>query len=757
MAISNLSGSRLKLVVQDTVAAFPVWNYELVIDNIIVSVDIQRLTYHLCELTLPKKDRLKQITRYAHSFKQELERKTAHATLYNNFLRFKQYLIWCDQNGIFPFSEKTWRKYHGYLWELVLRGSNNAPIWTLSEGTEVGIKEVSANIFFSTTGQALTWCGENTFQWEKQLRQLRSGKCQSHEAYSENELPVILKRISSYFFQLAIPLLMDSPPEMISIEINNNIFDVSVKPINKKGRATNAELNVDTAFNQAMTCAYYLLSYFTAFNSSQLVDLYHPIEWKEDKTSEYYKLTAFKKRANKEVLSFVGGEIHKKSLKFIETLIALSLKYTDKTDGRLIYWLGKGGRQRALNSSQLTRFNIEDRLFLVSDKAFMCVPYLMAIHSHFIETSSKGYIEFSELKLINRTVTKRKKTVRRFYNRRVTTLSFALLAAIIANHPKSRLEDVNLKQILLPLRINREGHDLKIEYFYEHGSRGTFYIDAQYESFLVDIEKYAISRQHKQLSETNYLLPMGSERDVIQWQGLSPSMRYLIDYGVGAGQFFVNLTSSRFRETAAKLARRKANRNSLQVSQILNNQYRTVLKHYSEGNRYDNQQIISQGLAVIEKVAKGHTLEQSKIEVATELVIPVIKYDELIGGNININGVGVACFHKAQHSENHDDSSNSQVCFDYENCIKCQYAKLINDVEPLYRLISFLECMEESWLYYPERFSRNLGKVIELYRKIIIDSLSSKVIQQAQLKLDTDGRHLLWDNLELAALGFKGI
>lgn len=757
MAKSSLSGSRLNQTEQSTVTAFPVWVFELVIDNIVMSVDLQRLTHHLCDPSNPKKNRQQQVTRYAHAFKQALDRKTAHATLHNSFSKLKQYLVWCDQNSRYPFIETTWRQYHSYLWELVLIGKSDQPIWLLSVGQATGIKESSAKNFFSNTEQALTWCGENVFQWGKQLRQLRSGKHQSHEAYSEKELPVILNRLSSYFFQLALPLLSDIPSDKISVEINQIPFDVPVRTGNTKGRAKDAMLNFDTAFNQAMACGYYLLSYFTAFNTSQLTDFCHPIEWKEDKTGEYYKLTAFKRRANKEVLSFVGGEIHKKSLQFIETLMALSLKYAGEANGKLLYWLDRDGNQRSLNSTLLTHTQLNSRLLLMSDKAFMCIPYLMDIHTRFIETSPKGYVEFDELKLVNRTVVKRKKTVRLFYNRRVTTLSFAILQVIISNHPKNKTENINLKHIVLPLKVTHEGQDLKTDFIYENGSQGTFYINAQYESFLARVEEFAITRQRERVSATHYLLPLGTVNEAVQWQGLAPSMKHLADYGIHSGQFFVNLISSRFRETAAKLARRKANSTELHISHILNNQYRTVLRHYSEGNNYDNQLIMSQGLAVIEKMSQGSSLNQSKTKVATELAIPVIKFDELIGSQARLNGVGVACFQQQQRPAKSSNAASDQACFDYESCIKCQHAKLINDVKPLYRLLSFLECMEESWLYYPERFSRNLGKAVELYRKVISNSLSPKIIQQAQLKLDTEGRHMLWDNLELSSLGFKGI
>ncbi|MFB2729525.1 hypothetical protein ACE02H_18835 [Shewanella mangrovisoli] len=757
MTKSNLSGIRLLHVNQDTLEVFPTWEYELVIDNMGVSVDLQRLMNHQCDPSKKKVDRQQQIARYAQAFRHEMDRKLAHTTLYYIFLKFKQYLVWCDQNNLYPFTETTLRQYHNYLWELVLIDSSSVPIWQMLEGHTTGVKEITANHIFSATKQALTWCGETAFQWGKQLKQLRGGKVESYEAYSENELPEILSRLSSYFFQLAIPLLSDTPPDMVSVEINQTCFDVSVRSCDTKGRAKGAELDVNTAFNQAMICGYYLLSYFTAFNTSQLTDLCHPIEWREDKTGEYYKLTAFKRRANKEVLSFVGGEIHKKSLQFIQTLIALSLKYNTKDANRkLLYWRSRDGNQRSISGILLGQTELSSRLLLLSDKATQSIPYLMSIHSEFTQTAPKGFVEFDELKFVDRALVKRRKTVRRFYNRRTVALSFALLLAIIKANPKNSTNIVNLKNVVLPLKITRMDEVLKIDFSCEDGGQGSFYVDIQYEAFLARVEAYAAYRQRKQTS-AHYLLPLGSERDAIQWQGLAPSMASLADYGIRSGEFFVNLASSRFRETAAKLARRKANRTELHVSQILNNQYRTVLKHYSEGNHYDNQLIISQGLSVIEKMSKGSSLDQSKAKVATDLAISVIKYDELIGSRASLNGVGVACFQKSLTTEESYLAANSTACFDYESCIKCQYAKIINDVEPVYRLLSFLECMEESWLYYPERFSKNLGKAVELYRKVISSSLSPDIIQQAQLKLDTAGRHMLWDNLELSSLGFKGI
>ena len=753
MPKSKLTGQKLISAGDDSTLQFPTLHYSFLINNMHTVVELTRLMHLKCDISQNKANRQQQIVKYARAFKKEMDSGATHSTLYNNFSKFKGYLTWCDEKSISPFCESTWRHYRSYLWELVLAGRSNIPMWQRPKGQFLGIKERTANYVVSTVEQALVWCEENVNQWGRQLRPFKNGKPESYEAYSDKELPIILNRLSSYFFQLAIPLLSDDLPSKINVEILAHSFDVSVNSIGTKGKAKQATLNYDTAFNQAMSCAYYLLSYFTAFNSSQLVELRHPIEWQQDKTTEYYKLTAYKKRANKEVISFVGGEIHKKSIQFMETLIALSLKYNKAPNGLFVYWLDSNFNPKGLSSTLLRNSQISSQLLLLSDKVSTCLPYLLELHRSFIATGINGYVEFTDHKVIDRKLTKQKKKVTRFFSRRIVILSMQLLYAIIHIHPKNKQKVVKLKGALLPLTIIRNGQDIKATLHCVDGTNGEFYIDSKHQQFLEDIKNFASARQNKSSTKPRYLLPLGPARQTLQWEGIIPNTNYLSDYGIANGEFFISLQSSRFRETAAKLARRKANRTELQVSQILNNQYRTVIKHYTEGNHYDNQLILAQGLSVIEAVSQGHTIKQAKKVVALESDMAVIKFEELIPNNASLNGIGVAC--SGNISIRKDDPNNSP-CFDYESCIKCKYAKLVDDVEPLYRLLSFLECMEESWLYYPERFTQNIGKSIELYRKVIAENIPKATFESAQIKLDSAGRHMLWDNLELASMGYKG-
>ena len=188
---------------------------------------------------------------------------------------------------------------------------------------------------------------------------------------------------------------------------------------------------MDSAFNQAMSCGYYLLSFFTAFNTSQLLNLHHPIELEKNKTSEFYKLKAYKHRANREVMAYVGGHIHKKSLEFIETLQALSLKYRQTNSGSLLYLIDKNGEPEMLTLASIQHANLENRLLLLSEQPQILIPYMINLHSDFMKTYLKGYIEFDHIKIKDRVVKRTKKIVRRFFAKRITSLNFALLQLII--------------------------------------------------------------------------------------------------------------------------------------------------------------------------------------------------------------------------------------------------------------------------------------------------------------------------------------
>ncbi len=755
MAKSKLVGLELKQD-KDDIANFPVWEYKLLINNIDTSINLKALNHKFCKVSTCEKDRLHQIINYAHSFKNEVDRGTSHATVYSNFLKFRRYLIWCDNKELYPFNETTWKQYHDYLWELVLVGSQSIPLWLMTENNKIGLRESSANIMFSETQQALLWCNENVFNWGRQLKKLRSSKTRSHEAYSEKELSIILNRLSSYFFKLAIPLLQDNVPDKITIEIEKIIFDIYKQSNNTKGMAKQGLLNLDTCFNQAMACANYILSYFTAFNSSQLIDLHHPIDWIDDKSGAYCKLTAYKKRANSEVLSLVGGEVHRKSLKFLDTLIALSLKYSNSGNHSLLYLLDRNNENFKINSTILNNANLGNKLLLLSDKSESTIPYLIKIFNNFIASSPKGYIEFDEFKIINKTLTRNKKIIKRFYKRRIFNLSFHLLNAIIYRDKKNNNRNLQLRNIILPLKILKLDDSYKISFSYDNSNNDTFYISGKYVSFLEDLVAYAQGQELTKKQNFKYLLPPSGDPIDISESNIIPNAKDLSDYGIRSDEFFVSLTSSRFRETAAKIARRKANRSELDISQILSNQYKTVLKHYSEGNHYDNQIIIAQGISAIEYVSSGLSLEESKKQVALKSSLPVIKFEEMNSRQESHNGIGISCSEKTSIVDQ-GNTSSQKACFDYEKCIQCKYAKIINEVDAIYRLLSFIECMEESWLYYPERFSKNIGETVNLYKKVIFSALPLETINLAQEKLDNEGRHILWSNLEIVSLGYKGV
>ena len=235
MPKSILSGAKLAQIEADNTIELPTWEYQFDISNTISKINIKALLHAQCNINNAKLNRQLELIRYVKSFKKRFDNGISHSSLYDNYQKFRAYLIWCDNHKIDAFIEVTWRKYHDYLWKQVLVFQPPRPRWMYKCGEKIGLSETTANLMFKIVGQSLIWCEAKVFSWEKQLRPFRSGYIYSHKAYSEDELKIVLKRLSSYFFQLTLPLLKDSLPKSINVCIEGESFIVPVTSSNKKG------------------------------------------------------------------------------------------------------------------------------------------------------------------------------------------------------------------------------------------------------------------------------------------------------------------------------------------------------------------------------------------------------------------------------------------------------------------------------------------------------------------------------------------
>lgn len=208
------------------------------------------------------------------------------------------------------------------------------------------------------------------------------------------------------------------------------------------------------------------------------------------------------------------------------------MKYSNSGNYSLLYLLDKNNDNFKISSTILSNINLGNKLLLLSDKSEHTILYLIKIFNNFITSSPKGYIEYDELKIINKTLTRNKKIIKRFYKRRIFNLSFHLLNAIIYRDKKNNNRNLQLRNIILPLKILKLDDSYKISFSYDNSTNDTFYISGKYLCFLEDLVAYAKIQKLTKKQNFNYLLPPSGDPIDISESNIIPNAKDLSDYGI---------------------------------------------------------------------------------------------------------------------------------------------------------------------------------------------------------------------------------
>lgn len=85
------------------------------------------------------------------------------------------------------------------------------------------------------------------------------------------------------------------------------------------------------------------------------------------------------------------------------------------------------------------------------------------------------------------------------------------------------------------------------------------------------------------------------------------------------------------------------------------------------------------------------------------------------------------------------------TCYQYDLCIFCKSAKLVDDPYAIYKLLSFLEALEEGIDQYPERAAIIQLKIEQF--QLHLKDLPLETIEKAEDLLEEKGRYPLFDSL----------
>lgn len=216
---------------------------------------------------------------------------------------------------------------------------------------------------------------------------------------------------------------------------------------------------------------------------------------------------------------------------------------------------------------------------------------------------------------------------------------------------------------------------------------------------------------------------------------------------------------SRFRETGSNLT--IISKGDLEAAILLDNTPKTVRQNYSKGNEHENNKMISDTVSVLESsVRNNSTVKEAKITVKNELEITVLTYEQYLEDKAklarNIHG---------SHCKNNNDSQAEKyqrkvkihnlslgeklICADLIGCFGCEHQVIVESVHDIWCLLSFAECIEDSKYSHLNtlHFEKNFKEVLEQINAIQ-KKLNPKILRQAKTKLNTEGRHPIWDSAE---------
>ncbi|MBT2920147.1 hypothetical protein [Vibrio anguillarum] len=704
------------------------------------------------------------IRRFCEKADQYVSNGNSASTVRSNYENLRSYLAFCDAVDVEPFTESGYLKFAGNDGELRHRIKMFSPskrLWEYNHGDELGIKEVTAASILSSLRNALDWCGVPASDWAL-LHRGFSGETTPYKGYSEQEEELLVTRLEELFFTLTPQLIAAKEnniplPEKLPLIINLGSHEEMIQiPTSLDGTwgGTNkngTNVNTGAAFNLTMGAAYHLMCFFTSLNDSNIRDIAHPIKVQteeRDKSLQVVKVSSHKPRANKEVDALLVGEqfdVDKRDgVRFIKLLERLSKLYGNAADGsKLLFTLNNNAGVN--DSFNLTSINkkLVNQLHLLSPYRAGNLPWFKAL---FYAYRNQQTITLKKVtNPLGRTVVYKEV-------KPVTKIKAVQGATNSAHCILSCYTDLPLKGILLPLTYSEKDSDgnITVSFNYRNGMGDFFKVPASDLAIIKDIEQYANENADKQPKKYERLLLAKRNHNVPKdWEGISPiSSQLMTTWSVEPNHYYLSLLSSRWREMTSNQA--YAEEGIKAAQSLLQNAKETLEKNYINGLSSLNKVIISQSIEVIEKLDDETSLEQAKDIVVKRRGIPMLSHHEWkkkrTAGNAKTNPNGLTCNGQQDISDgkNTQRETNYAVglslpCAEFDMCYKCQSAKAVDDVEAVYKLISYIDVLKETIDMYPDAKS-DIHKKIEQF-EYTLDGASDDVFDGAIERFNTQGRH----------------
>ncbi|EJT3519283.1 TPA: hypothetical protein N2685_000045 [Vibrio parahaemolyticus] len=215
---------------------------------------------------------------------------------------------------------------------------------------------------------------------------------------------------------------------------------------------------------------------------------------------------------------------------------------------------------------------------------------------------------------------------------------------------------------------------------------------------------------------------------------------------------------SRFRETGAQLTAFHQGESASGV--LLNNTPNVRQKHYSTGNRQQNNSMM-QDTALIrqEQAERKEGVKAAQVSLGID-VLTIEEAYKVNFPNLSKTPNGSSCadpfgekseaYNRKARKHNLLKEGEILACADLLSCFGCSEQVVVQSVSDIWCLISFKACIEESLYLHLDthHFRQNFESIINFIDNNILPKISKNILKQAEERLDNDGAHPLWEDTD---------
>ncbi|MCH1920376.1 hypothetical protein L9G15_13155 [Shewanella sp. A3A] len=190
---------------------------------------------------------------------------------------------------------------------------------------------------------------------------------------------------------------------------------------------------------------------------------------------------------------------------------------------------------------------------------------------------------------------------------------------------------------------------------------------------------------------------------------------------------------------------------------LLCNNSSTRKKNYSKGNQISNNGMMQDVMSIREEAIKnGINTREAQTNLGIEVLV-IEEENKINLPNLSRTPNGGSCASPfGDKSEKYTKKAAKQglliegeklACADLLACFGCPSQVIVQSLSDIWCLLSFKACIEESLYLHLDasHFKKNFEDIVVFIEERILPNIDGQLLRQAEIKLDDEGYHPLWD------------